>query len=440
MNNSSIYDVINKKKHGYPLTRDEIHFAVEEYSEGRMPDYQMSALLMAICIRGMNTEEVASLTEAMAHSGRMVCLSEFENLSVDKHSTGGVGDKTTLIVAPLVAAVGCKVAKMSGRGLGHTGGTIDKLEAIPGFSTSLSESEFIEQVKEIGVAVIGQSEGIAPADKKIYALRDVSATVDSIPLIASSVMSKKLASGAKNIVLDVKCGSGAFMKTEEDARALARAMIDIGEAHGRKVSALITSMQQPLGYAIGNAIEVSESIDVLCGGGPEDLRLVSLELASLMTAAALGYTPDEAMSICENALNSGAALEKFKEWISHQGGDVSVVENRSVMQSPKYSHAILSKKDGFIGSINAEGIGLCAVELGAGRLKKEDKIDYSAGIMLSKKVGDKVKAGELIATLYSSTVTDFSSAEKRMLDSIEFSDVKVAPDRTVIARIYKGIC
>lgn len=417
----NIYDVINKKKHGEALSFDEINFFVSEFTQGNIPDYQASALLMAICIRGMDDREISHLTAAMANSGERLDLSRFGDRTVDKHSTGGVGDKTTLITAPIAAACGCAVAKMSGRGLGHTGGTVDKLEAIPGYKTSLSREDFFRTVEEHSISVIGQSEGLAPADKKIYALRDVTATVDSIPLIASSVMSKKLAAGAKNIVLDVKYGSGAFMKDLESATLLAEKMVAIGEHSGRNVAALITDMNEPLGYAIGNICEIKEAIKTLHGRGPDDLTEVSLSLSEAMISLTLGIDSDKARAMAENALYSGAAFSKFKEWIGSQGGRTEFLDSPELFDTPKYKKAVLSPRDGFVFRMDAEGIGHASVELGAGRKRKEDAIDFTAGITLSAKVGSFVRKGGEIAKIYSSTPIP-DSAEEIFLSAIKFTD------------------
>jgi len=421
-----IYDIISKKKRARPLTKEEIHFFVKEYTEGNIPDYQASALLMAICINGMTDEETLALTDAIAKSGDSVDLSQFGELTVDKHSTGGVGDKTTLIVAPIVSSLGLKVAKMSGRGLGHTGGTVDKLESLAGYNTSLSPEKFFSQVREIGIAVTGQSGNLAPADKKIYALRDVTATVDSIPLITSSIMGKKLPSGSKTIVLDVKYGSGAFMKTKEDAEILAEKMVSIGNSSGRNTAALITNMDVPLGFAIGNSLEVIEAIETLSRRGPSDLAEISIELSAAIASLALKIPLDEARRRATEAISSGAALKKFKEWISYQGADCRVVEDYSLFKAPLYSYDVVAASDGFIYSMNAEGIGEAATILGAGREKKDDVIDFSAGILLKKKTGDKVSNGEVIATLYTDKAESAGAAERVFLSSLVIS--KTAPE------------
>lgn len=431
-----VYDTIAKKRHGLALNEKEIRSAVSEYTGGSMPDYQMAALLMAICCNGMNAEETAILTDAIASSGDTVDLSRFGALSADKHSTGGVGDKTTLIVAPLAAALGCKVAKMSGRGLGHTGGTVDKLESFPGFKTSLSPGELLEQVEKIGVAVTGQSGNLAPADKKIYALRDVTATVDSIPLIASSIMGKKLASGSKSIVLDVKYGSGSFMKAPEDAQRLAEVMINIGESFGRRVGALITDMNTPLGYAVGNILEIKEAVNVLRGNGPRDLYEVSVALAAQMAHLALDIPYEEAHCRAENAVNSGIAYKKFIEWISAQGGNAELAECPEKFPQAKYSLDITVKENGFIYSTDAEKIGLCSVALGAGRHKKDDCIDYTAGILLHKKAGDEIKQGDKIATLFTSEEARLSDARDIFLSAITSQPYAPKKNSLIYAQLF----
>ena len=416
------YDIIMKKKRGEELSREEIREFIRGYTDGEIPDYQASALLMAICLRGMSDAETYELTMAIAESGDSVDLSGFGTLTADKHSTGGVGDKTTLIVAPLAAALGCKVAKMSGRGLGHTGGTVDKLESFDGYRVTLSEEEFRRQVEDIGLAVIGQSGNLAPADKKLYALRDVTATVDSIPLITSSIMGKKLPSGAKSIVLDVKYGSGAFMKTPEDAEVLAENMVKIGRLAGRNTAALITNMDTPLGFAVGNSLEVKEAIETLCGKGPSDLTEICISLAAAMAHLSLGISYKQAVERARELLFSGAAKSKFKEWIGAQGGDTALIDTPDKFESAKHEKTLKCDTDGFIFAMDAEKIGLAAMELGAGRKTKEDKIDYSAGIILRKKTGDRVKRGEVLATLYSSAPGLIEEAEKLLLDAYSFSD------------------
>ncbi len=419
-----MYDIIKKKRDGGELSKAEIDFFIKGYVDGSIPDYQASALCMAIFYSGMTEEETAQLTLAMAHSGDTVDLSRFGKDTADKHSTGGVGDKTTLIVAPIAASLGCIMAKMSGRGLGHTGGTIDKLESIGGFNTALSPEEFFNTVEKTGLAVVGQTGNLTPADKKLYALRDVTATVDSIPLIASSIMSKKLAAGAHTIVLDVKCGSGAFMKTPEDAKALALEMVKIGNNCGRNTSAVITNMDTPLGNNIGNALEVKEAIDVLKGNGPDDLRKVCLGLATQIVALSKGIDKKEAEKLTENALLSGKAFEKFKEWISAQGGNSQWIENPALFPEATHEKDIIADRDGFISQMDAEIIGTASVILGAGRETKDDTIDMSAGIILRKKTGDEIKKGDILATLFTCDEACFLSAEKKFLESLELSDAK----------------
>lgn len=417
-----MYDIIKNKRDNKELTKEEIEFFVKGYTDGSIPDYQASALTMAIFFNGMTEKETATLTLAMAESGDTVDLSIFGDKTVDKHSTGGVGDKTTLIVAPIVASLGCIIAKMSGRGLGHTGGTVDKLESIEGFNTSLTNDEFFTQVKNIGIAVVGQTGNLTPADKKLYALRDVTATVDSIPLIASSIMSKKLAAGSHTIVLDVKCGSGAFMKTPEDAKALATEMVKIGKNNGRNMAAIITDMNTPLGKNIGNSLEVIEAIEILKGNGAEDLKFVASALATQIVALSKNIPVTEAEDLVNDAIKSGKALEKFKEWISHQGGNGNWIENPDNFPKAEFKEDIISEKDCYISSMNAEEIGISSVILGAGREKKEDAIDFSAGIVLNKKTGDKVAKGDIIATLHTNNKDSLKTAKEKFLSAIEFSN------------------
>ncbi|KIU09952.1 pyrimidine-nucleoside phosphorylase [Bacillus subtilis] len=394
-------DIIIKKQNGKELTTEEIQFFVNGYTDGSIPDYQASALAMAIFFQDMSDRERADLTMAMVNSGETIDLSAIEGIKVDKHSTGGVGDTTTLVLAPLVAALDVPVAKMSGRGLGHTGGTIDKLEAIDGFHVELTKDEFIKLVNRDKVAVIGQSGNLTPADKKLYALRDVTGTVNSIPLIASSIMSKKIAAGADAIVLDVKTGAGAFMKTEEDAAELAKAMVRIGNNVGRQTMAVISDMSQPLGFAIGNALEVKEAIDTLKGEGPEDLHELVLTLGSQMVVLAKkADTLDEARAKLEEVMKNGKALEKFKDFLKNQGGDSSIVDDPSKLPQAAYQIDVPAKKAGVVSEIVADEIGVAAMLLGAGRATKEDEIDLAVGIMLRKKVGDKVEKGEPLVTLY----------------------------------------
>jgi len=395
-------DIIEKKRDGKSLNKEEIDFFIKGYTNGDIPDYQASSLAMAIFFQDMNEEERAHLTMAMVNSGDVIDLSDIEGIKVDKHSTGGVGDTTTLVLAPLVASVGVPVAKMSGRGLGHTGGTIDKLESAKGFHVELTEDEFIKLVNENQVAVMGQSGNLTPADKKLYALRDVTGTVNSIPLIASSIMSKKIAAGADAIVLDVKTGSGAFMKTLEDAEALAHAMVSIGNNVGRNTMAIISDMSQPLGNTIGNGLELKEAIETLQGHGPDDLTELVLTLGSQMVVLAKkADNLKDARELLEAAIQSGKALDKFKTFISNQGGDVSILERPDSLEDAKYKIEYTAQKDGFISEMVANEIGVASMMLGAGRQTKEDIIDLSVGIVLNKKVGDKVNAGESILTIHS---------------------------------------
>lgn len=397
-------DIIEKKRDGKSLTKEEIEFFVNGYTHGEVPDYQASSLAMAIFFQDMNDEERAALTMSMVNSGEKIDLSDINGIKVDKHSTGGVGDTTTLVLAPLVAAVGVPVAKMSGRGLGHTGGTIDKLESVKGFNVEISEKDFIKLVNDNQVAVIGQSGNLTPADKKLYALRDVTGTVNSIPLIASSIMSKKIAAGADAIVLDVKTGSGAFMKTLDDAEALAHAMVRIGNNVGRNTMAIISDMSQPLGNAIGNALELKEAIATLKGNGPKDLTEVVLTLGSQMVVLAEQATSlDEARQMLIDAIKTGKALNKFKTFLSNQGGDDSIVDSPEKLPSAKYQVEFKAKKDGYITEIIANEIGVASMMLGAGRQTKEDVIDLGVGIVLNKKVGEHVEKGENILTIHTNT-------------------------------------
>ncbi len=431
-----MYDIIVKKRDGGELSPEEIAFFVKGYTEGSIPDYQVSALLMAIYFRGMTDRETVCLTEEMAKSGDSVDLSRFGDLSVDKHSTGGVGDKTTLIVAPIVASLGAKVTKMSGRGLGHTGGTVDKLESIPNYKTSLSPEVFLSQAERIGIAVIGQSGNLTPADKKLYALRDVTATVDSIPLITSSIMSKKLAAGSKNIVLDVKVGSGAFMKTLSDAEKLAKNMVTIGKGCGRRVSALLTDMDTPLGAAIGNALEVREAVSVLRGECRGELYEVSVALASEMISLAHAISFEDAQNRVLKVIESGAAFEKMLEWVKAQGGDERVLLNPELLPSAKYTMQVKSETSGYVTAMNASEIGISAMLLGAGRVSKEDKIDFSAGVVLSKKVGDRVEKGECLATLYTNWEDKLKEAAERFLSAVSLGENKPS-EKPLIYKIIR---
>lgn len=430
-----MYDLIEKKKHGTELTTEEIVEMIRAYTHGDIPDYQMSAFLMAVYFRGMSDREIFDLTEAMATSGDTVDLSCFGDRSVDKHSTGGVGDKTTLIVAPIVAAAGGIVAKMSGRGLGHTGGTVDKLESFPGFNTALSAPEFTAQAQACGLVVIGQSADLAPADKYLYALRDVTATVDSIPLIASSIMSKKLAAGTHSIVLDVKYGTGAFMRNPEDAEALATMMVKIGKAHGRNTAALISSMDMPLGHAVGNTLEIREAVDVLTGKGPLDLRTVCLQLASMMIAFSCGISQKDAEALAEEILTDGRAYQKFCEWITAQGGSMDALTDPTLFGDAAYTHDVLADRDGFIQSCHAEQIGNASVILGAGRKTKESAIDHRAGILLFKKPTDCICKGDVIARLFTENPQSLEEAAETVRKAVTVAEQRVAPQPL----IYKVI-
>ncbi|GGA27951.1 pyrimidine-nucleoside phosphorylase [Paenibacillus physcomitrellae] len=420
-------DLIEKKRDGGELLTEEINYIIEGYTRGEIPDYQVSALAMAIFFQDMNERERADLTMAMVHSGDVIDLSAIEGVKVDKHSTGGVGDTTTLVLAPLVAALDIPVAKMSGRGLGHTGGTIDKLESIPGFHTEISTEEFADLVNRFKIAVVGQSGNLTPADKKLYALRDVTATVNSIPLIASSIMSKKIAAGSDAIVLDVKTGSGAFMKTAEDAAELAQAMVRIGNNVGRKTMAVISDMSQPLGRAIGNALEVQEAIDALKGQGPEDLEELCLALGRQMVyLAGKAASLEEAEEKLREAIRSGAALEKFKQFIANQGGDPSVVDHPEKLPQAAFKIEVPAKENGVVAEIIADGIGTAAMWLGAGRATKESEIDLAVGLMLNKKIGDAVKAGESLVTIHANT-EDVEAVKAKIYECIRVADHADAP-------------
>lgn len=420
-------DIIEKKRDGQELTTAEINFFIEGYTKGDIPDYQASALAMAIYFQDMNDRERADLTRAMVESGDTIDLSAIDGVKVDKHSTGGVGDTTTLVLAPLVASLGVPVAKMSGRGLGHTGGTIDKLESIAGFHVELTREQFIDLVNRDKVAVIGQSGNLTPADKKLYALRDVTGTVNSIPLIASSIMSKKIAAGADAIVLDVKTGDGAFMKTQEDAEELAHAMVRIGNHVGRKTIAIISDMSQPLGFAIGNALEVKEAIETLQGKGPKDLTELVLTLGSQMVIlAGKAKTSEEAKEMLLDAIHSGKALAKFKEFLANQGGDASIVDDLTKLPQAKYKIELPAKQSGYISRMVADEIGVASMILGAGRATKEDVIDLAVGLVLHKKVGDKVEEGESILTIYSNR-ENVEDVKQKLYDNIFIADTATAP-------------
>jgi pyrimidine-nucleoside phosphorylase len=428
-------DLIEKKRDGNEFTTDEINFIIQGYTNGSIPDYQMSALTMAIFFKGMTDRERADLTMAMVRSGDQIDLSAIEGIKVDKHSTGGVGDTTTLVLGPLVAAVGVPVAKMSGRGLGHTGGTIDKLESVSGFHVEIEKEKFIELVNQNKIAVIGQSGNLTPADKKLYALRDVTATVDSIPLIASSIMSKKIAAGADAIVLDVKTGAGAFMKTLDDSRDLANAMVRIGNHVGRRTMAVISDMSQPLGYAIGNALEVKEAIDTLIGKGPDDLTELCLTLGSHMVyLAKKASSHSEARELLEKAMQDGSALEKFKVFLESQGGDASIVDDPSKLPQAKYIVELKATEAGFVSEIVADQIGTAAMLLGAGRATKESTIDLAVGLVLRKKVGDQVQAGESLVLIYSN-FENVTEVKEKLLESIKISPEKVKPPTLIYEEI-----
>jgi pyrimidine-nucleoside phosphorylase len=421
-----MYDLIMKKRNGFALTDDEIRFMIDGYTKGAIPDYQMSAMTMAIYFRGMNEAETLSLTMAMAHSGDMLDLSGIKGIKVDKHSTGGVGDKTSLALTPIVASLGVPVAKMSGRGLGHTGGTIDKLESFKGFSTSISEAQFIENVNNIGISIMGQTADLAPADKKLYALRDVTATVDNMSLIASSIMSKKLAAGADAIVLDVKTGSGAFMKTEEDSFALAKEMVRIGNGAGKKTIAVISDMDQPLGYAVGNALEVKEAIETLKGNGPEDFTLLCKTLgAYMLMAGEKASSFDEACDKIDNVIKDGRALDKLAQFIEAQGGDKEMVYHPDRLPKASIIEEIPSPTEGYVERIVCDEIGMCSLLLGGGRETKESDIDLSVGLVIHKKVGDKVEKGESLATFQANSREKLAAAKERFLKAYTIEDTPV---------------
>lgn len=430
-----MYDLIEKKKQGKRLEKEEIRFMIKGFTDGSIPDYQMSAMLMAIYFQGMEDQEITDLTLEIAASGDQLDLSAIHGFKADKHSTGGVGDKTTLIIGPIVASLGVKVAKISGRGLGHTGGTVDKMESVPGTRTSLTEEEFFRLVNENGIAVMGQTSNLVPADKKLYALRDVTATVDSVPLIASSIMSKKLSSGSDGIVLDVKTGSGAFMKTLEDSELLARKMVAIGSMAGRRCCALITDMDIPLGHAIGNSMEVMEAIETLKGNGPEDLTQVCLHLASNMLYMAGKGTLEECRKMAEKAIRDQTALQTLANMFKGQGGDPAYIQNPELFPRAPYSCEVKAPKAGYIQGMDAESCGLISVMLGAGRTKKEDVIDMSAGIYLHKKYGDRVEAGDTLAVLYGSDETVFAEAARKLTESYRIETEVPPVKKLVYARV-----
>ncbi len=432
-----MYDVIEKKRDGGELTNEEIDFFINGYVAGDVPDYQAAALCMAIFYKGMNARETARLTMDMAHSGDMMDLSGIKGIKVDKHSTGGVGDKTTLVLAPIVASLGVPVAKMSGRGLGHTGGTLDKLESIPGLSIDIDLDRFFEIVNTVGCAVVGQTGNLVPADKKLYALRDVTATVDSIPLIASSIMSKKIAAGADKILLDVKCGSGAFMKTPEDAIRLAQAMVEIGEEVGRTTVALITDMGRPLGNAIGNALEVMEACDTLKGTAPEDLTETCVELAANMLFLAGKASLEECRAMARGQIENGEGLAKLHEMVEAQGGNSQALDDYSLFAQPKVSREVRATESGWVFAMDTERAGIASVALGAGRATKEDAIDPAAGIVLAAKTGTRLEKGDLMATLYAADEARLDEGERILRGAYELRDEEPAPIPHFFARVSR---
>lgn len=430
-----MYDIIKNKRDGKELSNEEIRFFIDGYVKGEIPDYQAAALCMAIYFNGMTVAETTALTFAVRDSGEKLDFSNIKGIRVDKHSTGGVGDKTSLVVAPIVASLGIKVAKMSGRGLGHTGGTVDKLESIDGFCTDLSAADFERIVNQTGIAIVGQNADLAPADKKLYALRDVTATVDSLPLIASSIMGKKLAADDDCIVLDVKTGSGSFMKTVDDSKKLARVMVDIGKNAGKKMLALITDMDRPLGNAIGNALEVKEAIATLQGNGPADFTEICIELAAHMLYLAEKGTVEQCKQMARNSILNGSALITFKNMVKAQGGNVNVIDNLNLFKQAAYSRSVKADKSGYIVSVDTEGYGIASLLLGAGRNKKEDSIDYSAGIVLTKKTGDYVNAGDEIAVMYCNDQKLFGAACQRFLSSTVIGEDKPESRPLILAKV-----
>ncbi|MDO5724685.1 MAG: pyrimidine-nucleoside phosphorylase [Tissierellia bacterium] len=431
----NMYDIISKKRDNEQLTEEEIKYFINAYVENRIPDYQISALLMAIYLNGMNSDETFYMTKAFLESGDAINLEKINGIKVDKHSTGGVGDKTTIVLGPMVAACGVPFAKMSGRGLGHTGGTLDKLESIPGFEVELTVEKFIEEVNNIGIAICSQTGKITPADKKIYALRDTTATVDSLPLIASSIMSKKLAVGADGIILDVKIGSGAFMKTKEEAAALSKIMIDLGERYNRKTMALITNMDQPLGYAIGNSLEVIEAINTLKGEGPKDLTDLVLNLGANLLIIAKKYDDKEsAINKLKEVLENGSAYEKFKELVKNQNGNVEYIEDTSKFELSKNVIEVKSKKQGYVKSLDALAIGKLSQSLGAGRETMDTELDLGAGILLNKKIGDPVDENEILATLYTNK-NGLGNIEDKILDVYEISEEKIDAPNIILGEV-----
>ena len=434
------YDIIKKKRDGERLSKEEIDFFVKGYCNQIVSDEQTAAFLMAIFFNGLDIEETTNLTKTIIESGEVADLSQINGIKVDKHSTGGVGDKTTLVVLPIVASFGVKVAKLSGRGLGHTGGTIDKLESIPGFQTALTQDQFFEIVNTKGLSVVGQTGNLVPADKKLYALRDVTATVDSIPLIAVSIMSKKLAAGSDGIVLDVKMGSGAFMKTEKDAVSLAEEMVKIGENAGRKMVALVTNMDVPLGNYIGNTLELIEAVNTLKGNGPSDLTEISLQLAGNMLYLAGKGSLEECIEMAKNTITSGEALEKLIDMVEAQGGDASVIRDTEKFEKAPYKYEILAKQDGYIIAMDTEACGVASAMLGAGRETKDSRIDHKAGIIINRKTGEYVKKGECLATMYASEKELFAGAAKRYEQAVTIGEDIPEKKKLILARITKEMC
>lgn len=431
-----VYDILAKKRDREKLTRDEIEFLISRFIGGNIPDYQMSAFLMAVCINGMDEDETFFLTESMMHSGEVLDLGFIDAPKIDKHSTGGVGDKVSLILAPLVASCGVVVPMISGRGLGHTGGTLDKLESIPGFQTGLSLEKFRESLKDVGVAMIGQTERIAPADKKLYALRDVTATVESIPLIVGSIMSKKLASGCDGVVFDVKVGSGAFMKELDDAERLAKALISVAGKMGRKATALFTSMDEPLGFAVGNALEVAESIECLKGRGPEDLREVTEALGvQMLLMGEVCFDRKEALEILRSKIDHGEALEKFREMVENQGGDPGVTDDYSKLPEARFTLEVKAGRDGFVKGIDTLRVGQLCIELGGGRKVVTDEIDPAVGFTFAKKVGDQVRAGELLALVHASDKSLGERVAQKLGRVFVFSGSEVKPLQKIIGSL-----
>lgn len=431
-----MYDLIVKKRDGKSLTKEEIDWMIQEYTREAIPDYQMSAMMMAIFLKGMTEEETLELTLAMRDSGECLDLSKINGIKVDKHSTGGVGDKTSITLAPLVASVGVKVAKMSGRGLGHTGGTIDKLESFPGFSTGISTEHFFGQVNDIGIAIMGQTAVLAPADKKLYALRDVTATVDNFSLIASSIMSKKLAAGADAIVLDVKCGSGAFMKSQKDALLLAEEMVKIGKGAGKNTVAYLTNMDQPLGIAVGNALEVKEAIETLKGNGPEDFTKLCMTLGSSMVVlAGLAKDEKEALSMLEEAIRSGKALDKLAEFVEAQGGDKNAVYDTGLLPCSQYTKELICEEDGYITHMECDEVGIASLLLGGGRETKDSEIDLSVGLLLHKKTGDAVRKGDVLATIHYNDEKKCELAQNRLRAAYTFGKESVANQEIIMDKV-----